>query len=659
MGQRIEEAAADLRFALRMLRKAPFAALTIVLCLGFAVGATGTVFAWTESIVYSPTPRVRNLERLVTFRATEEERFQGISYPAFRNLADGHRDRGGHSVTGVAAHAIRRFSMRIGATSNENRAEPLWGSLVSANYFSVLGVEPAVGRFFRAGEDSLRGSGTFAVISWGLWKRRFAGAADVAGQHFRLNETELEIIGVAPEGFIGNIARLGMDVWVPISMQPRLVGSQDLLDNRTVGWIDAFGRLAPSSSLDAANTETKLIGAGLVATYAEDKDLSYRARTFDVGPVEFIGNLMWVLLGLTGIVLLIVCSNIANLLLLRGAAREHEIAVRLAMGARPERIVRQLLTESVLLAIGGIILAIGVTAWGRNALQVVAPASPLPLVMDTTFAPSAFVVLVVVGLGTVFAFGLMPAIRSTRVPVRASLGGGSRGGSTKGQRTRGLLVSAQFALSLSVLVTAALFIRRLDELQQVDRGFRKPEEILLATLDFEMSGIHGDTMPRVLSDRIVKKLATEPGIESAAAATFVPLGFIGYVTTTTRIDGYVPREKESMSFLFNAVSDNYFTTMGIDVLQGRPITATDLEQAHPVAVVTSTFAQRFWPGQPAVGRKIHVEQGDLTIVGVVQDGKYEYLSELTAPSPPFIYVALTQWRAHTIVLHARAGIRWR
>jgi predicted permease len=650
----LEGLGGDFRFALRMLRKSPFATLTIVLCLGFAVGATGTVFAWTESILFSPTPLVREPERIVSFRAGTTVHEEGLSYPALRDVADGHRDAGGRVVTGVAAHAIRRMMMRIDAGTSASLAEPIWGSLVTANYLEVLGVEPAQGRFFRAGEDSVRGAGALAVISHGFWQRRFGGE-NVVGRRIRINDVELEVIGVAPESFIGNVARLGIDIWVPISMQTRLSGGRDLLDRRDLHWLDAFGRLNPASSLDAANAETRAIGVRIGATHEAEKGVIYSARTFDVGPVAFVGNLFVVLLGLTGLVLLIVCSNIANLLLLRGAAREHEIAVRLALGARPERIVRQLLTESVLLAIGGIILAIGITAWGRNALAGLAPDTPLPLVLNTTFEPSVFVVLVIVGLTTVVGFGLMPAIRATSVPVRASLGAGSRGGSARGQRTRGALVSAQFALSLAVLVTAALFIRRLDELQQVDRGFRKPEEVLLTTLDFEIAGIAGDTLPREITDRIVKRLRTEPGIRSAAAASFVPLGFLGYHTVKTKVDGYVAREGESTDFLLNAVTPDYFTTMQIDMHEGRPVDASDVEGSQAVVVVNAAFARRFWPGQPAVGRKIRVEQGELTVVGVAQDGKYEYLVDLTKPSPPFIYVPLAQWPARTLIVHARTN----
>ena len=651
----IEETVTDLRFALRVLRKAPIATATIVLCLGFSVGATGTVFTWTDSILSAPTPHVRDAERLVSFRAGSETRFDGLSNPELRDIADGIREGGNRHVSAIAAHAIRRFLMRIDAATGERSAEPVWGSLVTANYLDVLGVQPYRGRFFRAGEDSARGTGALAVISYGLWQRRFAGDEHVLGRRIRINDVEHEIIGIAPSGFLGNVARLGIDIWIPVSMQPRLVGSADLLDQRKIHWLDAFGRLAPGASREMANDEVRAIGAAVSSKYADSRGRLYQARTFDIGPVSFIADMFVVLLGLTALVLLIVCSNIANLLLLRAAAREHEIAVRLAMGARRDRIVRQLLTESFLLAVGGIALATAFTAWGRNALQAVAPDSPLPLVMETAFAPSAFVKLVLVGLAMVFGFGLLPALRATRVPVRASLVGGVRGGSSRGSFLRGALVTSQFALSLTVLVMAALFMRKLGELERVDRGFRKPEEVLLATLDFEMSGIHGDTMPRSLTDRIVKRLRAAPGVRAAAAASFVPLGFTGYASTETTVDGYVPRETESKSILFNAVTSDYFNTMGIAIEEGRPIDESDQERTQPVAVVNAAFVRKFWPGQPAVGRKIHVDQGDLTVVGVAQDGKYEYLEELTSSSPPFIYVPMNQWRAHTLVLHARVS----
>lgn len=368
-----------------------------------------------------------------------------------------------------------------------------------------------------------------------------------------------------------------------------------------------------------------------------------------------MGPLFVILQGLTVLVVLVVCSNVANLLLQRGAAREHEIGVRLALGARPWRVVRQLMTESLLLGSGGVVAGGAVLLWARNAFNRVLPASPLPIVTDTPVDLRVVLVLGAVGASTVFVFGLVPAMRSARIDVRGALSGGgsARGGSAGSGRLRGLLVSAQFALSLAVLITAALFLRRLDELHQVDRGFRDPEQVLLSTVDF--IGVRDDAAQQAFVARVVERLRALPGVRSAAAASFFSLGFLGYSLMETKVDGYVPQPGESMSFLVNRVSDAYFATMGIRIVSGRPIDAADSAAARPVAVVNEAFARRFWGTQDPIGRGIRVGSRTLTIVGVASDGKYYFLSPLDAPSPPFVYLPFAQWGHFAVVLHVRAA----
>lgn len=654
MWSMLRDLATDLRFALRMMRKSAFASATIILCLGFSIGATGTVFAWTRSIVFTPVPGVVDPEGLVSFRTVTSRGDANVAYATYQDIRDAESARPTRILDAIGATSVRRFSLRTDPGADTRLAEPIWGSLVSANYFEVLGVQPVIGRGFLASEDSTGGAAAVVVISHGLWERRFASDPDVRGRRIRVNNRELTIVGVAPKGFIGTVSRLAMDLWIPLVMQPELGGSRDLLALRSVRWIDAFGRLAPGVSLAAANAAARQTGVRLSERYAELKDLGLRARTFDVGPVERMAQIFAVLLGLSILVVLIVCSNVANLLLLRGAAREHELAVRLALGAGRGRVVRQLMTECLLLALGGVAVAAGVAAWAKNALTSLAPASPLPIVATTEMSASVLAVIGSVGIATIFAFGLAPALRSTRISVRASLtGGGTRGGTAQGSRLRGALVSAQFALSLAVLATAGLFLHRLDEIQRVDRGFRDAEQVLLATVDFGLAGVATDSMRHLLTERIVSQLAALPGVRAASAATFVPLGFLGYQSRTVRIDGYAPQPGEPMTFLINSIAAGYFDTMGIPVEAGRPIDLRDRAGAERVAVVNETFAQRFFGSGSAVGRRIHLDNDELTIVGVVADGKYEFLVPLDQPSPPFIYVPFAQWSNSTVVMHVR------
>lgn len=649
----LQEFATDLRYAFRMLRKAPFASLTIILCLGYGIGGTGTVYAWTESLLFDPVPVVRDPNRLVSLRTVTTRGDANLSYPNLKDIRDDEAAVPAASRTfqSIAAFSIRRFGLRTEAATEERSAEPIWGELATANYFDVLGVSPVIGRGFAAGEDST--ATPVVVISYGLWKRKFAGSPDVRGKVVWINNRQMTIIGVAPEHFNGTISRLALDVWMPISMQTEVAGNPYLLQERGVRWLDTFARLAPGVELPAANARAQTLGARLAANYVEMKDLGLRARTLDVGPVERVAAVFIVLLGISGLVVLIVCSNVANLLLLRGAAREHEMAVRVALGARPDRLVRQLMTECLLLAVGGIIVATAYVAVMRNALSSMAPASPLPLVITTDFDLSVFVVLVAVGLGTVFIFGLMPALRSARAAVRGSMAGGSRGGTSRGAKVRGALVSAQFALSLTVLVIAGLFIRRLGDLRSVDRGFHSAEQVMLSSVDFEAAGIRGDSTERILTDRIVERVRALPGVRSAASATFVPLGFLGYQSTTVAVDGYAPQPGEPMTFLYNRVTDGYFDTMGVTVVHGRGVEARDTRDAEGVAVVNQAFAARFWPGADALGHRIQLNGRALTVVGVVADGKYEFTAPLDQPSPPFLYVSYAQWGGYTLFIHAR------
>jgi predicted permease len=469
-----------------------------------------------------------------------------------------------------------------------------------------------------------------------------------------VNNRVMTVIGVAPRGFHGTIARLGLDLWMPIAMQREIGGNPALLDDRRATWLDPFARLAPGASLASADAAARAAGVRLAARHEALREVGLRARTLDVGPVQRMAQVLSVLLGLSIVVVLIVCSNVANLLLLRGASREHEVAVRLALGAPTRRVVGQLMTESLLLSLGGVVFAVAVAAWSRNALASLAPASPLPIIAETPFDWSVVLVIGAVGLSTIMAFGLAPALRLARVPVRTMLGGGgTRGGTAQGARLRGALVSVQFAMSLAVLATAGLFIQRLDELQQVDRGFRDPDQVLLATVDFDLAGIHDNAVRQQLVDRLVGDLAAIPGVQDAAVATFVPLGFLGYRQVDTEVEGHVPAPGEPMALLTNAVSRRYFETMGIAIRAGRAIDATDRAESRPVAVVNEAFARRFWGDGLAVGRRIRLRGADVDVVGVAADGKYEFLAPLDDPSPPFIYLPFAQWPDISVTLHAR------
>jgi predicted permease len=649
------------------MRRSALVSATIVLCLGFGIGATATVFAWTETMILQPLTGVQGFGRLVSLKTTTASDEKDLSYPDYKDTRDAETRADAKTFEGLAAFSIRRLNLRTSPVAEARLSEPLWGVLASANYFDVLGVRPIVGRGFVPGEDAVERGAPVVVISHALWQRRFAADAGVIGRPVWIQDHAMTIVGVAPPDFYGTISHLAMDLWIPVTMQPEVGGSPYLLHERGARWLAVFGRLLPGATLETARASAQAAGARLAASFAEDRDLGLTAHVLDVGPADRMAPLFTVMLGISGLVLLIVCSNVANLLLQRGAAREHEMAVRLALGARPGRIVRQLMTENLLLAAGAVVVGAVVLAWARNALTSLVPRSPLPIIVETPIDARVLLVLAGVGLATVFVFGLAPALKSARLAVQASLaGGGTRGGTRGGGRARGALIAAQFALSLAVLVTAGLFLRRLDELRHVDLGFHDPEQVVLATVDFELAHLNQEPAEAVpgelikerpeigLVERIVEQLSALPGVRAAAAASFVPLGFLGYYTVETRVDGHVPRPGESTSFLANVVSSGYFDLMRIPIRRGRPFEASDRRGAQAVAVVNEAFARRFWGTSDPVGRRFQVHEVDITVVGIAADGKYSFLDRLDAPSPPFVYLPFSQWGHYEAVVHVRA-----
>ena len=637
------------------MRQSALASATIVLCLGFSVGATGTVFAWMETLVLQPLTGVKGFDRLVSLKTTTANDENDLSYPDYTDTRDAETRADAKTFEGLAAFGIRRINLRISPAAEARLTEPVWGVLASANYFDVLGVKPLVGRGFLPGEDAVERGAPVVVISHALWQRRFGGDVAVIGRPVWIHDHAMTIVGVAPPDFYGTISHLAMDLWIPVTMQPEMGGSPNLLYDRGVRWLGVFGRLLPQATLDAARASAQAAGSRLAAGFAADRGIGLTARGLDVGPVDRMAPLFAVMLGISGLVLLIVCSNVANLLLQRGAAREHEMAVRLALGARPARIVRQLMTESLLLAAGAVLVGGAVLAWARNALTTLVPRSPLPIMTETPIDARVLAVLGGVGVTTVLVFGLAPALTSARVAVRASLsGGGTRGGTRGGGRLRGALISAQFALSLAVLVAAGLFLRRLDELKHVDLGFHDPEQVVLATVDFELARVPADGTRRVLVERILEQLSVLPGVRAAAAASFVPLGFLGYSTVEPRVDGHVPAPGESMTFLASYVSAGYFDLMRIPIKRGRPIDASDRRGTQAAAVVNEAFARRFWGASEPIGRHILMYEVEMTVVGIAGDGKYSFLAPLDEPSPPFVYLPFAQWGHYETVLHVRA-----
>ncbi len=620
----------DLRYAVRMLRKNPGLTIVAVISLALGIGATTTIYTWMDGLVLHPLPLVKEPDRLVRLNTLGPGGAEwSVSYPDFLDWKAQAR-----SVSRMSAFGFDQFGLRT-----TGPAERAWGVLASGEYFDLLGVRPILGRVFRPDEATAPGGAAVAVLGYGFWQRKFAGDSGVLGRHLSLNGHDFTVIGVLPPKFGGMIVGLSFDVWVPITVTP-LVGHGNTLDERGNHWLTAIARLGPGASLAEARSELGLIQRRLAATYEDDRSTSATAAPFDSeGPQAWFRPLFLALLGITAVVLLVACANVANLLLARATVRQKEIAMRLALGAARWRLVRQLLIESAMLAALGGAAGLCVALWAGDLFASFVPASPYPIVLQVGVNPR---VVVFAALATGLAallFGCVPALRASRPDLVPALkdDAGQRGPGRS--RLRQALVVAQLALSIVSLVAAGLFIRSLGRAGAVDRGVRDPGRVLVAGTDLIAAGYdraRGEAFVGTLLDRV----RAMPGVTAASVTKFLPLGFPDESSWGTRVEGYQPRRDEDMSIQYSVVGSDYFAAMGTDIVRGRPITAQDGESAPQVAVVNETFAGRYWPGLDPVGRRIKMDKADwITVVGVAKDGKYNQVNE---PPTPFIWRPFAQ-----------------
>ncbi len=639
-----------LRYAVRSIRSAPLASGVVVVCIGLSIGATTTVFAWTEHLVHRPLPAVAAVERVVSVATRAQGSTQSVSYPDYLDWRD-HAQ----SIPALAAFGFGQFALRANGDGSRG-AEPVWGLLVTDNYFDVLGVSPVLGRAFAPGESRVAKEAPLVVISHRLWTQRFGGEPAAIGRHIRLNGVDVAIVGVAPANFGGTFVGLAFDVWVPITMQPMLTGEARMLETRDTRWLQTIGRLRDGVTLAESREELRAISSRLAATYPENAGREAYVQPLNIGPAQRLASLFSVLLGLTGLVTLIVCSNVANLLMLRGAARRYEIGVCLALWCGRGRIIGQLLCESMLLAAAGAILGVIVAQSGQQILPALMPPSPLPLALQGSLNGRILAFGVGLAAAMVPFFGLLPAIHAFKGAVMPSLRL-ARGGAGRGSaRLRTALVVAQLALSLTALICAGLFLRSLTFLGTIDRGFKRPEAVLLVSTDFDQAGYRSPEQRVVTTDRLLSGIRALPGVESATAATFVPLGFSGYRSANMKVPGYVPAENESMSILTNRIAGGYFETMGIHVQPGRAIDERDTADGAPVVVVNQAFVQRFLAGREPIGLTIDAGSGPATVIGVAANGKYRF-DRLEESSPPHVYLPYTQQSEASVTVHVRSSGR--
>jgi predicted permease len=630
----------DLRQAARLLVKHPGFTAVAVMSLALGIGANTAIFSLVNALLLRPMPVPRPQEIVSVFTSD----FSGPAYGA-SSYPDYLDFRRVDALSGLAAWAPTPVALAQGGASQRMFAEA-----VTASYFDVLGVRPVLGRGFVPEEDS--GPHAVVVIAHGVWQRVFGGDSGVIGRSVTLNGTPFQVVGVAPPEYVGAMRGLAMDLWIPLSMQDVARTGRSGLTSRGNRGIMLIGRLRPGADIRSAQARFDALAGELQRAFPQNwTDVQQRGRRITVvseagGRVfpEFRGpvlGFMALLMTVVGLVLLIACANLANLLLARASARRREIGIRLALGAGRWALIRQLLAESVLLSLlGGAAGAVG-AAWTADVLSTFRPPLPVPVVLDLALDLRVLAFALAVSIATGVLFGLAPALAATRTDVVSALkdDGAATGTGPQRSRLRNALVVGQVSVALLLLVGSGLFVRSLRNAHAIDPGF-EAGGLAMASVDLVLGGYKEDA-GRAFYVRALEETRALPGVVAATFVKDAPLG-LGGSRRRVWIEGYTPRPHEDMEVALTSVGPGYFETMHIPLLRGRTFTGSDGPGLPLAAVVNEAFVRQYWNGEEAIGRRIRSygqEAPPAEIVGVVRDGKYRTLGE---EARPFLYLPLLQ-----------------
>jgi predicted permease len=631
----------DLRYAIRVLTANPGFTIVAVLSLALGIGANTAIFSLLNNVMMSTLP-VRDPHELVLLTNPNAAGVSAGSQTGERALLtyEEFRQLQAEAKSFVSLMASQSGSDRLQARIAGGEPEEIVTRMVSGSYFTTLGVPATLGRTFTTEDDRVEGAAPYAVISYEYWQRRFGGRADAVGSAIGLAGGTFSVIGVAPATFLGETVGDRPDAWLPLVMQATVLPGRDWLRENPasaekVMWLHAFGRLRPGVTLETAQANANVVfqqtlaayyGASGLAPEAHKRMLNQRlqARPAATGASQLRNSFaepLYVLLGAAALVLLIACANVGNLLLARTTARNREMSVRLALGASRGRLIRQLLTESLLLSmLGGLAGLAAAFLMRAGLLQLVGDPIALPRTLDARVLGFLFGLTLVAGL----LLGLLPALRTTKTHVSMGLKEQGRGltGSTAWFRVSKLMVVGQLALSLPLLVGAGLLLRTMMNLQQADLGFAK-ESLLTVRVDAEAAGYEAPRQA-VAIDQLLARIRAVPGVR---AATYSNNGLFGGSDNGDQIEveGYTPRGNNDRGSRYDQVGPEYFSTLGIPVRLGREITAEDRAGGQMVCVINETFAKRFFDGRNPIG--LHVTQtyanqrNTYQVVGVVQDSR--------------------------------------
>lgn len=637
----------DVSFALRMLWKRPGFTLMALITIGLGVGANSTIFSLLNTVLLRPLP-IASPETLVSINTGTQGKpfYPSISYTDYRELRDQDRQ-----LEGLAAYSMTPFGV-----SYDGRNERAWGYHVSGNYFSLLGVAAARGRVIAPEDDASPGAQAVAMLTYQSWQKRFGGDPNIVGKQLLIAGRAYTIIGVSAEGFRGTEIAFAPELWIPMMMKPQIEKGLGALDRRQSPGVFALARLKPGMTETQGEGALNAITAELGRKYPQTNEGQLikfsKPGLFGAAMRTPILAFTAVLFGVVGLVLLLACANLANLLLARATERTREIAVRLALGASRKRLLRQLLTESVVLSLLGGVLGLGVALISAALIAKFQPPVDFALNISLNIDARVMLFTTALSIATGILFGLLPALQSAQPDLIPALKNETAGSGSNKSLLRSGLVVAQIALSVVLLLCAGLVLRGLGRAQSIDPGFN-PGQTVELSFDPVAQG-YDQTRSREFTRLALDRIRQTPGVEAATMTTRAPLTF-GQNGKSVFMEGVASQNEYQAPYsLSAAISADYFRTMETRLLQGRDFTFHDDADAPLVAIVNETFARRFVPGSSVLGKRLSFSPSPakrIEIIGVAQDGKYFSLGE---KPEPFIWVPLPQSDESTVTLIVRA-----
>jgi predicted permease len=620
----------DLGYGLRMLAANPGFTAVAILSLAIGIGANTSTFSLADALLLRPLP-VNHPDEIVRVLSTSRSKqFAGISYPDYIDLRNQTK-----TLSGLVGYE----QTALGFQSDPHAPTQLkLGLAVSTDFFEVLGVKLALGRDFRPDEDRA----PVVVLSDSLWRTEFAHDPTVVGRTLKLSKVDFTVIGVAPETFPGLDPYVHENMYVPFGILPRVSPDKNTLVARDQLYLEAFGRLAPGRTVPQAQAELQNIAHNLERSYpATNRGRSvvavspFRARTYDSDDGLSVG----VLLAIAGLVLLIACANVANLLLSRARARSREIAVRLAIGASRRRLFQQLLTESLLLAVAGGAGGLLLTLFSIDFFSSIRLPTALPVWLVARLDLRVLLFATASSVLSALIFGLAPIMHALKSDLNTALKAGDPSPSVNGRRlqARNVLAVAQIAISVMLLLAAGLLIKDFSNLVHAQPGFRT-DHVLVMGLDPSVAGSQ-EPQARAFYQQLVKRVSALPGVRSVALGQHIPLGISSSLRSVV-VEGFeMPQDQQGFPVQSNTVDDHYLTLMQIPIVRGRNFDSHDTASSPPVAIVNEAMAEKYWLNRNAIGGRIRMKGRTLEVVGVAKTIKYRDLGEAAMP---FLYLPFAQ-----------------